>query len=1006
MPPLAKEDIAFFFGAVNQGKGKRNLQRGELIEAINVRQLVEDEYRKRPGFDRVVPTAASGSFTASAESFVSDGKSQLARDGADAVWRLSGSTWQARGTAKRAYPKIFPSQLAADARNPITVFDGTNYWVFCHVLNNGFTYTLFDSSGNIVQAATAVTGSDLVSIAGASDGTYVWVLTAGSTTVTSYKFTIASPSTAPTTATYTTTTNQVRGIDMHKLDNSDIAVAITDNVTSGAAQSLYVSYLDTATGQKKSSPALVKTGAGGSANSSNIGQPSIVNYGGANGSWYVLLWTSRGSDYTGQSASAYNLALATITSSTLATSLRGLTTTSDATVSRTMTVGYRDGSGNIIVFYTQYTDSGSPTYPVAYQLMKGTWTGSAYTEATLRRYSYPVSKPQAVGSTYYLLTGYDDGLDAASFERSYFLIDSSGNIITQLGYAQAPPAGLWATSGNGLSTRAYVTPLLVSGNKLYCSLLMNQGSGGGSNMDNDYAPALAIVDFAASYSAPTKARHGIAAWPGGCPMIAGTSDSQIEAAPLLSPVNATYTKSGSDLAGPSVFQYVYRIIQADGTILRSAPSPADSQTFKNSANSAIVKPLTHLMPGTVAQIEIYLSPVSSTQPTLYTVVANNTAVDTITVVLPAATFSGSETVYTYGGGLDNAPLPASLWVSSWRNRLMVGSGSEIWPSLEREDGHAHRFNESLVTSWDDGEGDIICGAPVDWNYFAVFKRDAVGVISGGGPNATPGGGVAGNYEVQTLRIRKGLINNRSILTGPGGCYFQSLADGRIYCVTPGLEVQDVSKGMESYRAGTVVAVNYAEKDRQLHFHMSDGTILVLDYAHPTPEQPYGRWTKWSSTGLNAACGALIDTTGVPVHLEAVAGAIRTPGTGWTDATSGAAASVLMALTTGDLATAGQIKGAYRLDALDVLGEWIATNTIKVSVTSDYGDIATTHTSSSLTAGPEEAYIRPAGHHRVQSTKVKFEETVSAGEGFVFTGLSLTIQRHGRAKFPGSTRRVA
>lgn len=1010
MAIIPKQDISFFFGSVNQGKSKRNLRAGEMIEAINVRLIVEDEWRKRPGFDRVVPTPETGSFTASAESFVSDGLSQLARDGADVVWKRDSSTWRSRGTAKRAFPKMAPSQLAADARSPITVFDGTNYWVFCARLNAGYVFTIYDSSGTIIQPATGVNQSDITTMAGASDGTYVWVLFAiGSTSLICMKHTIATPSTAPVQTTYTTTTNAIRGVDAHKLDNGDIAVAVTDNVTSGAAQKLYVSYLDSSTGQKKSSPAEVVTTLGGSAFSSNQGPPSIVNYGGANGSWYILTWTSRGANYTSQSASAYNLALVTITASNLTTAAKGLTTVSDATVSRTWVVGYRDGSGNIIVFYTQYTDAGSPTYPVAYQLVKGTWTGAAYTEATLRRYSYPVSKPQAVGSTYYLLTGYDDGLDAASVERSYFLIDSSGNIITQLGYAVAPPAGLWAQAYGGgltLANVAYTTPLLVSGNKLYCALLQNVGSGGGANMDNDYAPALATIDFAASYAAPVKARSGMAAWPGGCPLLAGSSDNQIEASLLLSPPPATFSTTGSDLAGPTTVQYVYRVVQADGTILRSAPSAAQTQTFKNSTAAVVVKPLTHLLPNTTAQIEIYLSAVSSSQPYLHTVIANDTSVNTISVTVTPSSVSTAETIYTYGGGLDNAPLPASLWVSAWRNRLIMGSGSEIWSSLEREDGFAHRFNEALVTPWDDGEGDILAGAPVDWNYFALFKRDAIAVISGAGPNPTPGGGVSGNYEAQTLKVRKGRINARSIITGPGGCYFQSLADGRIYCVTPGLEIADVSRGMESYRTETVVAVNLVERDRQLHFHMSSGAIMVLDYAHPTQDQPYGQWMRWTSDGLVLACGAAVDTTGVPVYLEAVAGAIRTPGTGWTDATSGAAAAVLMDLSTGDLAAAGQLRGSFRVDAVTLLGEWVATNTPRVSVSSDYASNTTTHTSAAISAAPQECFVRPAGHDRVQSVRLRIQEITSAGEGFVFTGAVLTVQMHGKTKFPNNNRRVA
>jgi len=216
----------------------------------------------------------------------------------------------------------------------------------------------------------------------------------------------------------------------------------------------------------------------------------------------------------------------------------------------------------------------------------------------------------------------------------------------------------------------------------------------------------------------------------------------------------------------------------------------------------------------------------------------------------------------------------------------------------------------------------------------------------------------------------------------------------------------VFAGMEDYRTETVLAASHVYRDRQMHFHMSSGAILVLDYAHPTPEQPFGRWIRWTSSGLLAAAGAAIDSTDhSPIHLETL-GAIRTQGTGWTDATATTPAAVLMTLTTGDLSVTGKVRGQYRLDGVHVQGEWLAANTLQVTVTGDYGSTVTTHVSPSIAATPTEVYIRPRGHDRTQATRLKIEETVSSGEGFVFHGVSLTVQPYGAAKFPSNSRRVA
>lgn len=1010
--PLAKQDLAFSFGAVNQARNRRSLGPGDLVEAINVRQIIDEAYRKRRGYDRTVPTASSGSITTPWESYISDGKSRIGRDADDEVWRLNGASWETRGTANRALPSIFPHQTVPSAARPVAVAVGSNYWVF--TLSSGaYRWSIFDSSGNIVKTSVTQTAASINYFAAEQDGTSVWVIwTDGTTTVRSHKFNIAVPTTAVVSATYRTVGQAGNGVDMHRLASTEIAVAICDNNTgaAGTPNNIDVSYLDTATGAAKVSPAPVVTQIDTTASLGNHRTPpSILTSDGSNGSWYAVIKGLGGSGLgiTGQSATDANMILFTINATTLATSGVTLATFDDTNQVIVYHCGYLAGNGDRVVFASSDTFTGTPTQPRPYTLTRYTYNGSTVTTLVIRRYSYPVSKPRAIGSEFYLLTGYDDG-STLNATKSYFLIDTDGNIVTQIAYAQAAAVGVKADPTIALSNiRSFATKLWANGNKLDCALLIETGAGGGAANVNDFAPALVSLDTAAPYAAPVRIRDGMVLWPGGTPAVAGTSDSQHEIALMLSPVNATFTAgAGSPLAGPTVVQYVYRIVDSDGTIYRSAPSPSQTTTFNNGAGAqVIVKPLTHLLPPATAQIEVYLSVANATQPFLHAVVDNDTTVDTITVAVTPASVVAAETLYTFGGGLDNAPVPQSRAVAYWRNRTFIATGTELWPSLERDPGLGPRYNEALVTLWDDGEGDIIGVAPVDWNYLAIFKREAIGLIGGVGPNITPGGGVAGNYEVQTLRLQRGNIVVRSIVKGPQGCYFQNSADGRIYCVTGAAEIIDVSHGMESYTTETVVATNYVDRDRQVHFYMSSGAIMVLDFAHPANEQPAGRWTRWTSSGLLVAAGAAIDSAGAPSHLETT-GAVRTQGSGFQDATATTPADVFMSWTTGDLAAVGGIRGEFRVDAVQVDGEWLATNTSRLSVVSDHGVTTTTHTTASLTAAPQELHSRPAGHSRVRSVRIKYEETAGSGEGFIAQGVTITIQSRGRAKFPSNNRRVA
>lgn len=1009
---LPKQDIPFVFGAVDGSRYKRGLQAGDLVEAINCRQIIGDAYRKRPGYDRSVP---SGSPTTPLESFLTDGKRLLTRDAADVVWALSDdlTTWQSRGTAERALPTVSSSINVPDARRPVAVDAGTDTWVFTKATNS-YVITVFDEDGDVVIRGQTQTATGIVTrLAAVAAGANIWVFWYDATNIYTHKYVIANGATQlPTSATYVALAN-VKGFDAYTLASGTVAVAITTR--NGNDADLRVGYLNAGNGTEAVSPAAVSTDIDGAVAGGTplIEAPSIlVGEADGNIAWYVVFWGPRSDTVTGASATQANLYRATITTSNLATAVGVISATDDTDPVKGWACGYRktDGSGDLVIYSSTDSYTGTPAQPRPYRMIRYEQDGGtgAISSAHERYYSFPVSKPQQIGTDWYLVTGYDDG-PAAGFSRSYFLVNDTMAIVCQVGYGQAAGAGL-STPAVGLAlteATAFVTPLIAAGNKLICATLLDTGGGATSDI---YAPGLFIFDLAATYAAPTRVRDGVAAWPGGVPVQAGTGDHQHELALMLSPVNATFALGGgAALAGPTVVQYVYRIVDVDGTIYRSAPSPAQSVTFNSTTRQVIVKSLTHFLAGTTAaglakiQIEVYLSAVNGTQPYLHAVVDNAPGGPTVTVTVTPDAVSTAETLYTFGGGIDNAPLPHSRALAMWRNRVLVASGRELWPSLEMEVGLGPRFNENFVTEWSDGDGDILAVCPVDWNYCALFKRNAVGVISGGGPIPTVGGGVAGNYEVQTLRQQVDIVP-RSVVSGPMGCYFQNDADKRIYCVT-GQDVVDVSQGMEAYTSETVVATNHVFRDRQIHFHMDSGAIMVLDYAHPAQGQPAGRWLRWYTSGLLAACGAAINASGAPVHLETLS-ALRSQGSGFQDATASTPVDVLMKWTTGDLAAAGGIRGEFRIDAVTVDGEWIAANTSRLTVASDHAATSTTHTTPSLTAGPQELYARPAGHDRVKSVRLSYEETASSGEGFVMHGVTLTIQQRGRARVPNHNRRVA
>jgi hypothetical protein len=1008
--PIPRQPITFTFGAVDGATGTRHLRPGDLVEATNVRQTKNNQYRKRPGFDRASPTADSGSFTANAESLTSDGIKMISRDGADTAWAedTTANTRANRGTARRAYPDTSMAALVTSGVRTCGCYAGGYYWEF--TINSGagtYSFMMWDPvTRTVFRQATSITAANIVQATAASDGTNVWVLwiTGSAATVTSHKFVIASPGTAPTSATYRTcpgtATVTARGVTARYLTSTaKIAVAIAGTNTNAGGDRVFLdaSFLDTATGAASAAPAAVNTTFADGDNDSAVSVPSILVSSGADGNYYVSWWYS---DDVGTSAI---LRLAAITTAALVTTSVILDTVGAAALTANalsaMSCGYLNTVNGDRVVYAAWDsyNGAAPTFPRPYTLTRYTRAG-ATTSLRLRGYSYPIGDPILLGSTWYLMTAYDDG-PTLNLEHNFFLIDSDGVIISRTNYVFGAATGITASVALAQNILVACVPSFQTQSNRIDFLALTQPGGG---LTADTAPTLLSMDFAATYSQPTRVKQGTIITPGGIPTIVGSSDNVREVAPLLFPANiSAFTNgAGGALGGPTTCQYTYVLTESDGTLTESAPCAAQTNTFNNGAGAAItVRTLTHLLSGVTAKIYVYISVVSSTEPMLHAIATNDPTVDTQSISITPASVPVNETIYTFGGAVENVPAPPTRAVAAWKDRILFASGTDIWYSQEFEAGFGLRLNESLRTPWTDGEGDIIALAKLDWNSAAAFKRNRVGGIQGIGLTATLTGS---NFEVSTLRTEKGLVNVDSIISGPGGTYYQALGDNRVYVVTPALEISDASPGMEDYRTETVSAALYFEAERQLWFFTTGPRLLVLDFAHGTDTQPGGRWFNWASSGLPQAYGAAVNPSGVPYHIESN-GVLRVRNTSsWVDKTSGADASVLMKLKTGDLAAAGSLQGGFQLDAVQFLGQYLGNHTLQISVITDFG---TTTGSIAVTGSPLQFEHNGDHGREVQQVAVTIEETVSTTEGFIADAIGLVIKPRARIRMLNVSQRI-
>jgi len=1010
MVPLNPATLSFPFGAVDQGKGKRHLLAGEMTLAENTRQVLEDEWRKRPGFDRLVCSSfTGGSHSGTPKEYALVAGSDMWRDGSDQVWsrESDGNVAYYRGKQQRAFPTHFPvTKQAGPLRKPIVVLAGGDLWTFSQEIGpdpfadwDSYSLVVMDATTKVVKyASSANTVTNVISSwAAAYDTTNgkIWLLYAGlDTNIRCLAFTVATPSVAPTATIYRTVGSMAfNTVDIKKLSNGEFFV-VASSFVAGTPHSCWFehSYLNTATGVAKTSP-----GAAGVPSSPLGTNPRccsgirILNYDGASGTAYYALWRTKAG-----AVNTVQLVLVEVNTTTLSisagpTELGTLLTAQVTTPIVGVCSGYRAANGNRVVY--GQTDTNETGKPRELSVTRYTYSGGLVAQVVAYQ-AVLLSDPFLQGSDYYFLTGYDDG-QTVKAQRTYFLRDQDGEIVSVI--LSGEGAGAWHNaagrdSGGGLylHNTAFVNlPVNHVSNKWMLPVAA-EDIANESTLTN-----VVELDFAETYAPPTVIGD-VAIWNGPIPQVAGPRDDLHDLSPLLFPTNAPEFNLGSGAAlGTFQVAYRYRFQDSSGAVYRSSPSATASAAFQTTGRSVTCQNLKHIGAGTPF-LEIYGSVAGGTDLYLQLVAAMTTSDASIVVVSPERWTATGELLDTTGGALSQAPPPPCRCSALWRNRVHMSgcpSAAEIWSSKEMEVGRGPEFNEAIVTEWHEGTGAPELLQACDWNYLSIHKADAVGVLSGPGPDGRGSGG----YIVLTLSGQKA-ARVGSAITGPLGCYFQNVQDGRMCLLPPGAPAINIGRGVESYRTTSVVAALHAESLQQIWFYLSDGKILVLDYAHPAPKDPYGRWSVYTGTGISTAAIGAAMSGSTPRHMESSSTVIfRSPGATFQDSTSGAAADVLQKVRLSKLQAAGY-HGELMVDRLYFQGQHVGASTIRISVANDEG---TTETFTRAgTASPLDYMVTPgAGTLRTKEFEVTIEETASSTEGFVFDSLAADLKFYGKYKVP-------
>jgi hypothetical protein len=496
--------------------------------------------------------------------------------------------------------------------------------------------------------------------------------------------------------------------------------------------------------------------------------------------------------------------------------------------------------------------------------------------------------------------------------------------------------------------------------------------------------------------------------------------------------------------GDSGVAIVYRLTDSSGAIWRSAPQllanalkwdENDGGTLNASGQWIAIPTLRHLLPETTAQIEIYLG---SVDLQLFRVIANDperdfiefcpqsridgtfaeTMVTVEQAVANAAVIGGiGEDIYTTGGAIPNDPPPQASCLTAWRNRIFACYGNKVWPSQEFASGLGLQWSAYMVVHWEEGTGDITGVCQIDWSYLAVFKKDAIGIIEGAGPD----GMGHGNYIVRTLTTKAGCVNPKSLVNGADGCYYQDSQTNRLMLITPDLQTREAMPGaFDAFQAGAqITEALHVEQNRQVWFFVS-GAILVLDYKHRTQTSPMGQEYTWFISGLwGASSGGLISgatiLSGSPLLLTSQGELAAQVTAQYFDLDSDGVtkSAVNRIVETGELQLFG-VQGMGDVCKVQMLGEWISSHGLRLTTIPQFAD-AGDAIDVVMSTGPEQIVDRPPNCQRIQSLRFRIDElTVNNtatppapihGAGFAFVGFALLLQPRGRLQDLGVERIV-
>ena len=388
---------------------------------------------------------------------------------------------------------------------------------------------------------------------------------------------------------------------------------------------------------------------------------------------------------------------------------------------------------------------------------------------------------------------------------------------------------------------------------------------------------------------------------------------------------AVNNSSGSLAAGTYLFSVIWTWTDAKGQDHRSAPSVALSATTSGGSSTVTLTiPTLRLTQKTNVVCEVYRTVTTGRLFFKIGKVDNNTSADSVSFADAGAisdtNLVAKQSLYTNGGIIENIPPPASLVLTSYKNRLVCVSSEnpkKLIYSKKRTPLGPVEFCDVFSIVLNKAQR-ITALAEFDQKLI-IFEPNQIFYITGNGPNSSGSQNDLSPPQIVTGDV--GCANTNSLVLMPLGLMFQS--NKGIYLLNRSLETVYIGAEVEAYNGLTITSAELIQNENQIRYLTSDGRCLVYDYF-------YGKWSTWTN---HQGQGATIwNATGDYVYLRSDGRIFQQSSSSYKDDND----PVEMSLTTSWVKTNG-IQGFQRIRRALVLGDFKSTHTLQLEIGHDYQD---------------------------------------------------------------------